>query len=203
MGPATPMFVVQNSRDMRSLRHDLPAVPTALLSQFASGPGPKQPSRRTRARHAKKAALTATVLDHFPGSPNATNQSLNPFRQFYSSRNVIVPPAWATALSHISPLPQPRASVRYFFPPPWLLDALVNFETNPAKTARYLHHWISIHTFCRIRLFDKTVVGRPLTVSEWRDALWGDYVVDEIALGGSQPLRGRTRTRHELQDRGM
>ena len=124
---------------------------------------------------------------------------MNPFRQFYSSRNVHVPPVWSSVLSKASPLPQPRASVKYFFAPPSLLDTLVGFESNSEKTARYLHHWISIRAFCRIRLFDKTIVGRPLTVSEWRDALWGDYEINEEAESSSQPKGGRWKVRQELR----
>ena len=124
---------------------------------------------------------------------------MNPFRHFYSSQNVSIPPVWLSILSNVSPLPQPRASVKYFFAPPWLLDTLVGFESNSQKTARYLHHWISIRTFCRIRLFDKTIAGRPLTVSEWRDALWGDYEINEAAEGSLQPKRGCWKVREELR----
>ena len=196
VGLAVPTFIVRHSQDARSLGHHLPV---ALAASSSSDHGSKQPSRRTRARHAKKAALAATARDGPAGSLKTTSRVMNPFRQFYPSRNVTIPPAWATVLSNSSPLPQPRASVRYFFAPPWLLDALVDLETNAAKTARYIHHWISIRPFCRLRLFDKTVGGRPLTVSEWRDALWGDYDLNEAAVGRSQPLRGRAKTRHELQ----
>ncbi|TBU34262.1 hypothetical protein BD311DRAFT_774071 [Dichomitus squalens] len=198
VGPAAPSFVLQNSRDARALGHDLPAAPSQS-SQSASGSSPKQPSRRTRARHSRRAAAAAMVGDDPTGPPKAASFTMNPFRQFYPSQNVLIPSAWATALSKISPLPQPRASVRYFFAPPWLLDALVGFETNPAKMARYLHQWISIRPFCRVRLFDKTVAGRPLTVSEWRDALWGDYDVNEGAEGNSHPAIGRAKVRHERQ----
>ena len=123
---------------------------------------------------------------------------MNPFRQLYSSQNVVIPPVWSSVLFKMSPLPQPRASVKYFFAPPWLLDALLGFETNPEKTARYLHHWISIRAFCRVRLFDKTVTGRPLTVSEWRNALWGDYEINEQAESSLQ-LRGRWKVRRDIQ----
>ena len=123
---------------------------------------------------------------------------MNPFRQFYPSQTIVVPRVWSSVLTRLGPLPQPRTSVKYFFAPPWLLDALVGFETKPDKTARYLHHWISIRTFCRIRLFDQTIAGRPLTVSEWRDALWGDYHINEVADSSSQP-HGRWKVRRELQ----
>ena len=88
-----------------------------------------------------------------------------PFRQLYPSRNVIIPPPWATLLSNISSPLQPWA-VKSFFAPPWLIDPLVNFEPNAAKTASYLHHWISICPLCGVRLLEEMVAGPPLTVSE-------------------------------------
>ncbi|KAI1789693.1 hypothetical protein LXA43DRAFT_892434, partial [Ganoderma leucocontextum] len=195
VGPAAPSFVVRNTRDAKSLGHNLSVAPST------STPEPKKTSRRTRARHAKKGALAAATVDDPTGSLQSQSKSspVNPFRQFYSSRNVSTPSVWSSVLAEIGPLPQPRASVKYFFAPPWLLDALVDFETNPDKTARYLHHWISIRAFCRVRLFDKTVAGRPLTVSEWRDALWGDYEINEQAENSSQPQGGRWKVRRELQ----
>ena len=190
VGPAAPTFVVRNARDAKSLGHDLPVAPSTSSS------GPKQPSRRTLARHAKKALLAAAGVDHPIG---LVPSSINPFRQFYFSQNVTVPPVWSSILSNMSPLPQPCASVKYFFAPPWLLDTLVNFEINREKTARYRHQWISIRAFCRIRLFDKTIAGRPLTVSEWRDALWGDYDINEQAENPLRPKVGRWKVREELQ----
>ncbi|KAI1796810.1 hypothetical protein LXA43DRAFT_879388, partial [Ganoderma leucocontextum] len=195
VGPAAPAFVVRNARDAKSLGHDLPVAPST------SAPEPKKPSRRTRARHAKNAVLAAAGVGDATGSVQSRSKSspVNPFRQLYSSQNVAIPPVWSSVLSKMSPLPQPRASVKFFFAPPWLLDTLVDFETNPEKTARYLHHWISIRAFCHVRLFDKSVAGRPLTVSEWRDALWGDYEINEQAESSSQPHGGRWKVRRELQ----
>ena len=195
VGPAAPAFVVQNARDAKSLGHDLPVAPPT------SAHGLKKPSRRTLARHAKNERLAAAAAESSTHSVQYHGKDffLNPFRQFYTSLNVTIPDVWSSVLTTMSSLPQPRASVKYFFAPPWLLDALVGFETNPDKTARYLHHWASIRAFCRIRLFDKTVAGRPLTVSEWRDALWGNYEINEEAESSSQPKGGRWKVRKELQ----
>ncbi len=194
-GPAAPAFVVRNTRDAKSLGHDLPVAPLTSTSDR------KQPSRRTRARHAKHGRLTAAAVENptLPAQISGKTFSMNAFRQFYSSLNVSTPRVWSCVLTTMSPLPQPRASVKYFFAPPWLLDTLVGFETNSDKTARYLHHWTSIRTFCHIRLFDKTVSGRPLTVSEWRDALWGDYEINEEAETSSQLPGGRWKVRRELK----
>ncbi len=117
---------------------------------------------------------------------------MNPFRQYYRSMSLEVPSVWAHALQAVSPLPQPRSSVVYFFPPPWMLDDLVDYTANADKVHRYLHHLASIRTFCRTRLFDHSIAGRPLTISEWRDALWGDYSLDEPDKGADD-LRSNDR----------
>ena len=193
VGPAAPAFVVQNAQGAKSLGHDLPVAPSTS--------GPKKPSRRTLARHAKNERLAAMATANPIYSVQFQGQSfpMNPFRRFYSSMNVTTPAIWTSVLKKMGSLPQPRASVKYFFSPPWLLDALAGFETNSEKTARYLHQWASIRSFCRIRLFDKTVAGRPLTVSEWRDALWGDYEINEEAESASQPKGDRWKVRREHQ----
>ncbi|KAI1785584.1 hypothetical protein LXA43DRAFT_899421 [Ganoderma leucocontextum] len=195
LGPAAPAFVVRNARDAKSLGHDLPVAPSTSTRELT------KPSRRTRARHAKKAMLTAAPAEDPAASVQSRTKSypLNPFRQFYFSCSVVIPSVWSFVLSKMGPLPQPRASVKYFFAPPWLLDTLVDFETNPDKTAQYLHHWASIRAFCRIRLFNKTIAGRPLTVSEWRDAIWGDYEINEEAESSSQPQGGCWKVCRELQ----
>ncbi len=137
VGPATPSFVVRNTRDAKSLGHDLPVAPCTSTHQ------PTKPSRRTRARHAKKAMLTAAPAEDPTIYAQAQTKSypMNPFRQFYFSHNVTIPCVWSFVLSKMGPLPQRRASVKYSFAPPFLLDGLVDFETNPDKTARYLRHW--------------------------------------------------------------
>ena len=90
--------------------------------------------------------------------------------------------------------------MQYYCAPPWLLDKLVGLDTSPQKQARYLHHWVSIRTFCRVRLFDGSIQGRPLTVSEWCHTLWGDYQLDELAEGASiSASNGRQKYRHDLR----
>lgn len=89
---------------------------------------------------------------------------------------------WATALAKASPVPQPRTPAKYYFPPPWLLESLDGYDSNPnsEKTARFHHQWVTIRTFCRTRLFPGCFTrGGPLTGGEWRHALWGNYDVDD------------------------
>ncbi|KAI0709975.1 hypothetical protein C8Q76DRAFT_769774 [Earliella scabrosa] len=83
----------------------------------------------------------------------------HPARVFYHSVSLNASVAWRKALQNASPLPEPATS------------------------------WLSIRTFCRLRLFDATVCGRPLTILEWRDSLWGDYKIDQPTGAGRQKLR--------------
>lgn len=128
---------------------------------------------------------------------------VEPFRQFYPSQNVRVSDVWATALTQASPLPYLTGPARYYFPPPWLFDQLVGYVAD-TKQARYIHHWLSIRTFCRTRLFVGSFRGRPLCVTEWRHAVWGHYEVKEssdgalVSLGKSLDKTARKiRTRHD------
>ena len=192
LGAAKPIFITRASHHARTLQHDLPPAPPAPSSRSAPGPSnvnsaPKKTSRRARARQAK-----AQAKQHDSFSPI-------PARQYYSSLYLSIAPTWASTLSAVSSLPQPQVSVKYFSAPPWLLDDLEGYNTDPEKTMRYLHHWVSIRSFCRLRLFDSTVAGRPLTIAEWRDALWGDYDISDTPDGSSEPLSGRPKVRHQLQ----
>ena len=185
VGSATPVFVVKDRREIRALGHLLVPAQSPSLA-----PGERQ-SRRAKARAAKKAVA---VL------PTSTPRlDTNPSRQYYRSNNVTLNAIWEAALVRQGTLPHPRASVQYYFAPPWLLDSLAGFESNPSKTARYLHQWAAIRQFCRTRLFDTTIQGRPLTVLEWRHALWGDYVVDDAAVSIGSPTSGRAKFRRDLK----
>ncbi|TBU25757.1 hypothetical protein BD311DRAFT_798761 [Dichomitus squalens] len=199
LGAPKPAFVIQNPRSAKTLKHDLPPVPSASSSQSNTDPAAKKPSRRARARHAKKIGLCASPCDAPTESSQAKGFAMIPSRQYYPSQHLAISSAWATALTAVSPVPQPRTSVRYYFAPPWLLDDLRGFDAIPEKTTRYIHQWVAIRTFCRVRLFDSTVVGRPLTISEWRDALWGDYDIHEEAAIQPGPSDARPKLRHQLQ----
>ncbi|RDX46392.1 hypothetical protein OH76DRAFT_1356199, partial [Lentinus brumalis] len=145
------------------------------------------------------------------GRPDGSSRRyvMNPFRQYYQSTIVATSLAWSLALAAVSPLPQPRASVVYYFPPPWLIDDLVGYQVNTDKIVRYMHHMTAIRTFCRTRLLDHSIAGRPLTIAEWRDALWGDYSLDDpqedtaaadrVTDRDGPSDKQRTNTRHDLK----
>ncbi|PIL33159.1 hypothetical protein GSI_04609 [Ganoderma sinense ZZ0214-1] len=169
VGAAKPVFITRASQHAKTLQHDLPPAPAPSASSLQSAPGLshpnsaiKRPSRRARARQAKAQSNQGKGFATIPS------------RQYYASSLLSIAPTWASALSAVSPLPQPKVSVKYFSAPPWLLDTLVGFEGYPEKTMRYLHHW-------------------------WRDALWGDYDITDPPEGSSGLSGGRPKLRHELQ----
>ncbi|KAI0359447.1 hypothetical protein OH77DRAFT_1517877 [Trametes cingulata] len=132
------------------------------------------------------------------GSDRAPGGTHHPSRWFCESPFYSVPEVWRRALSAASPVPQPASSVTYFYPPPFLLDTVSSLATVPdgceqpelarkdEKVHRYLHNLVRIRNFCRARLFDPTMTSHPLTIAEWRAALWGDY---EFEL---EPAKGQT-----------
>ncbi|RDX47946.1 hypothetical protein OH76DRAFT_1484382 [Lentinus brumalis] len=191
-GPA-PVFFLQGDREAKTVGHGLPAQPVASSSAQTSAP--TQLSRRARARKKARNLAAAEGLQLPPPTP----QALNPSRQWYAFEHVQEYPSWSRSLAQASPLPQPPTSVRYYFAPPWLLDTLQGYPPSE-KTARYIHQWISIQTFCVMRLFDQTIDGRPLTIAEWRDALWGDYDINQTRSGPPARAASREALRLSLRD---
>ncbi|KAH9941743.1 uncharacterized protein BXZ73DRAFT_41713 [Epithele typhae] len=102
--------------------------------------------------------------------PIISPEQRHPARYFTPAIYVTIPEPWAAALKAAGTLAQPRQSVHYFFPPPFLLDSV----------HQYIHNAVRIREFCRLRLLDPIVSGEPLTIAEWRAALWGDYQVKDI-----------------------
>ncbi|KAH9929428.1 uncharacterized protein B0H18DRAFT_873866 [Fomitopsis serialis] len=104
----------------------------------------------------------------------------------------VVPNVWADCLRSTPTLSPPATPSTYYWPPPFL------FEGVGDKTKRYLHNYIRIRGFCRQRLLDPTIGGEPLRISEWRDALWGDYAVrgDEVMR---PDVTKRSKERRQVQ----
>ncbi|RPD52095.1 hypothetical protein L226DRAFT_449240, partial [Lentinus tigrinus ALCF2SS1-7] len=104
---------------------------------------------------------------------------LSPFYQ--------LPAAWEAALRAVSPVPLSVSSAVYFYPPPFLLDTISSLAPladdcehpqharSDEKVHRYLHNLVRIRRFLRARIFDPSLSHEPLSISEWRAALWGDY----------------------------
>ncbi|KAI0640392.1 hypothetical protein C8Q79DRAFT_921524, partial [Trametes meyenii] len=99
-----------------------------------------------------------------------TDRPIQPAKVFVQPAFYSLPEQWARALSESSPLPIGRASALYFWPPPFLLDTV---QDN--NVLQYLHNLFRIRRFCRARLFDPSMSSQPLSIVEWRAALWGEY----------------------------
>ena len=82
-GPPTPVFVVKDHHDIKTLGHNLPPQPSVSSSVVDSR------SRRAKARAAKKVAAGRPISN----PPLA----INPSRHFYHSNNVTLNPIWEAA----------------------------------------------------------------------------------------------------------
>ncbi|KAL1944387.1 hypothetical protein VTO73DRAFT_3572 [Trametes versicolor] len=191
-------------------------MPAAPSREVKTGETKKKP----RARGGKKSkprgtqAIAPPEADRAPATSSAASSSQppapptpRPSLQFYPSPFVSLSEAWTRALSHVGSLPYPTKSTVYFFPPPFLLDTLSpdsplpNNDVPPeairhdVKVRRYLHNLVRIRHFCRLRLFEATVSGHPLTIVEWREALWGEYRIreDPQVQGGEAEARRMKR----------
>ncbi|KAI9068667.1 hypothetical protein FKP32DRAFT_1561202, partial [Trametes sanguinea] len=184
LGPAVPRIVVRNPEDARALGHFLRPTPPSTSHSHPQA-DQKKPARRSTA------LSTQRCVPAFVPSP---------FRQHYPSSLTSMSVAWTRALSDVGRLPQPPQSVTYYYPPPWFIDCLSGIDTHPGRIARNAHHMLSIRMFCRLRLFDPTIAGRPLTITEWRDALWGDYHLDAPQTGAAAMSHKRLAVRARVRD---
>ncbi|KAI0754372.1 hypothetical protein C8Q80DRAFT_1341392 [Daedaleopsis nitida] len=189
-GPPAPVVVLPYSRETRATSRDLPAQRPAT-APVASAPM----SRRAKARHRKAAERAAQGI-----LPPSHAAQLNPSRTFYRSQFLAVPPAWEAVLVRACPLEQPRKSVKYFFPPPWMLDLLVGYDAPTDRTVQFLHQWASIRLFCGVRLFSGSVGGQPLNISEWRDALRGEYSFESSGSDPRAPSEHQPPKKHREQE---
>ncbi|TFK85199.1 hypothetical protein K466DRAFT_438507, partial [Polyporus arcularius HHB13444] len=155
---------------------------------------PSEESQAKRPRHdgeglhlGKGKSAAADVIPNSSGPSAATAEPPHPSKVFMPSAWYDVPLVWHKALQAVSPLPRTATSALYFYPPPFLLDAVSsiaplhstapypNRARSDEKIARYLHNLVRIRRFLTVRLFDPSLAHDPLTIGEWRAALWGDY----------------------------
>ncbi|KAH9911620.1 uncharacterized protein BXZ73DRAFT_93349 [Epithele typhae] len=196
-GPST-----QDGGPMKTRRVELKPIPTQGTIGGALGGKSrknKRGGRRAKAPPATgqpgtqpgSATPTAIAVDARPLSAEVRH----PSRHFTDPMFVSAPECWRIAQRAISPLPQPRQSVHYFYPPPFLLDTVARDDAEGVrrddKVNRYLHNAVRIREFCRLRLLDIALAGEPLTIAEWRAALWGDYC--EVDTGLAPDLAARVK----------
>lgn len=139
----------------------------------------------------------------------------HPSRSFVFSPFYSVPDVWRCALEKVSPIPQPTVSVVYYYPPPFLLDTVSSISgvgrdcprpecaRYDEKVHRYLHNLVRIRRFCRARLFDPSMSSHPLTIAEWRAALWGDYEVHTHPAGGQTDGDVRRAEKRQAERNGI
>ena len=187
------------------------------LAMRAAFPTKDEPSsskasrrRRRRQEEAAQAALNGTSsADH---SSLKSSVPQHPSRSFLPSPFCEPAPVWTAALRAASPVPQTSNSALYFYPPPFLLDTVCARAPVPEgytrpehargdeKVNRYLHNLARIREFCRARLFDKTLSPKPLSIAEWRAALWGDYEPQASVRAGGTTSDAR-RAKRRLEER--
>ncbi|EJF59526.1 hypothetical protein DICSQDRAFT_171926 [Dichomitus squalens LYAD-421 SS1] len=180
-------------------------------------------SRRKRRRmaHAQsqdqvsaESSLTGQSI-HQPEASSAQARSIG-FQ--HSARCLVLSPfvdltaVWADALRAVSPVPPTANSALDFFPLPYLLDTVSDAVTPTpgcahqdrvrvdGKVHRYLHNLLRIREFCRARLFDVSLDNRPLTIAEWRTALWGQYLAKSSVRNGAEGADAR-RAKRRLEER--
>ena len=162
-----------HDEDMRSTHYRMsPAVPMPVLASSVKGP------RRTRHRgRGGRGVLPAA-------SPS---EDTHPSKSLVRSPFYDLSAPWEAALLAVGVVPRSATSAMYFYPPPFLLDTVSCVAPLPQdcrhperarsdeKAHRYLHNLVRIRRFLRARLFDPSLSHEPLTIAEWRAALWGDY----------------------------
>ncbi|KAI0645257.1 hypothetical protein C8Q79DRAFT_1055353 [Trametes meyenii] len=174
---------------MPVVNHQPPELPSKPRpeGQSATISGPKKVHRSGKMRNLRK-VRNFRVGVHTTGDVASTERLRQPSKEFVPSAFVALPPAWINALEDIGIVRQPSTSTLYFYPPPFLLDTISSNSPPPLipvaprideKIERYLHNFTRIRQFCRMRLLDGTIDGRPMSIADWRTALWGDYEVKE------------------------
>ncbi|KAI0711728.1 hypothetical protein C8Q76DRAFT_623299, partial [Earliella scabrosa] len=167
-------------------------APYPILRADCSSHGPRPDAPRAMRSMALRLDPPHRLAPH--RSPRSTRvpplsaaSTRHPSREYTPSPFYSIPRPWALALQACGCLKPPQHSARYFYPPPFLLDT-------DDKIPRYLHNLVRIREFCRLRLLDSSIQGSPLTIAEWRAALWGDYDQKHDLSGRAQ---GGDQTRAE------
>ncbi|KAI0710285.1 hypothetical protein C8T65DRAFT_739737 [Cerioporus squamosus] len=179
---------VRVSEDSHSASHlRMPAA--------APVPAPSGAKRTHRSRHRGQGRGAAGSRPH-PGveirpmdPPALTVDPPHPSKSFVPSPFYDIVGCWESALRAAGTVPRSASSALYFYPPPFLLDTVSSVATLPPdslhperarsdeKTHRYLHNLVRIRRFLRARMFDPSLSHEPLSIGEWRAALWGDYAM--------------------------
>ncbi|KAI1782667.1 hypothetical protein LXA43DRAFT_905092 [Ganoderma leucocontextum] len=169
-------------------------------------------SSKDSRRQQRRQGAARSGNEETSGSSVARSTFEHPSRSLALSPFIEISEIWGIALRAVGTVPQTPNSVLYFFPPPFLLDTVTSIDSLPAgcvhpdraradaKVNRYLHNFVRIREFCRTRLFDISLDHRPLTIGEWRSALWGEYLPQTSIRTGGQSSDAR-RAKRRLGER--
>ena len=161
---------------LRDEASEEPQPKKAKLSGDSNGNRHAQPARPAKSRrtHRGTRARAASPLQPVDAHPSLC---------YRAPTACAVPPVWADALAALGALPAPASAASYYWPPPFV------FEGAGGKTARYVHNFVRIRSFCQQRLLDPSLAAQPLQIAEWRDGLWGDYTVYELEGSSAGPTK--------------
>ncbi|KAI0715611.1 hypothetical protein C8T65DRAFT_707531 [Cerioporus squamosus] len=192
---------------------------THLQMSAAKLVAPPSGAKRThRPRHRGKGNHASGGMAH----PDVANRGNAPAARMsdlpHPSKSYVPSPfydlvgSWENVLHSVGTVPHSSSSALYFFPPPFLLDTVSSIAPLPTeclhpecvradeKTHRYLHNIVRIRRFLRARLFDPSLVHKPLSITEWRAVLWGKYATKAFApsqLGSLSDFRHAYRRQGE------
>ena len=200
-------------------------IAASHLSPMTMPPDAEPPAKRPRIDHGETRTIARHAGRSFehktkspePTRPDGGDRSLNegaatptekkekgkhppqPPRTFVPSAFYDIPSIWKEALQkHQLP---PTTAPTYFYPPPFLLDAIYpgrevppgclrpNDVRRDPKSERYLHNLVRIRGFCRARLFSPPLSQGTFNLTQWRMALWGDYEQKEYHAKDSRGKR--------------
>ena len=165
-----------------------PVIPSTTHRSSQSSPPPK------RARIDHPMAINLSDISKKSRKRGTRSKSTNikpqkpPFPRVFSYEDVEgwpkITEAWQARVTALSPLPSPPADIPalYYYPPPIVFE---NVKDDDTKRFRYLHNYLRIRQFLKVRLLSPGVGGKPLRIRDWKQVLWGNYnpnEFDEITL---------------------
>ncbi|KAI0742618.1 hypothetical protein C8Q80DRAFT_1329154 [Daedaleopsis nitida] len=143
-------------------------------------------------------------------SEDAALSPVRPMTTYVPSPFTLVSHCWESALQAVSPLPPLSHPALYFYPPPFLLDTIcdsagisacdeqrAHLARRDEKAHRYLHNYARIRSYLRTRLLEPSLSNEPLTVTDWRVVLWGDYRSREHPCNGSNNPAKRSQRKQD------
>lgn len=189
--PGAWPFRMQEEALKSLLDATLPPLPTDDLKETDAPPSKRARVSNDNSSFTGKSSKTPGRPTHRGKRSAAPTVAPHASLKYRQEEAIEIPSPWADALSAVGALPPPAVSSAYFWPPPFL------FQGAGQKGDRYYHNYVRIRTFCRQRLLDPTIGASPLRIPQWRDALWGDYRVDDEPTSTS--LTAAAKERRQIQ----